>query len=133
MTPLTLDTFWPRCGPSWHSWRKLCAVILSTTYSALFLFAAICVTTGLFHPDVPHHHEKSHHHHRDDAKAPYPTGILDLCDFAHQVLMTTTWRVEQLPLVALLKGDPVKPSADLSVSAEPRIASASRAPPAPLS
>ena len=133
MKPATLHTFLPCCGASWSSWRKLWAVILSTTYSALFLFAVICIATGIFHPEVHSHHKEPHHHHSDDTNAPHPAGILDLCDFARLVLMTTAWGVEQLPLAALFKGNPVKPPAGLSVSAEPRITSGIRAPPTSLS
>lgn len=116
--------------PLWRSWRKLCALGLGTAYSTLLLFAVLCVATGAFHPDTPHDHDDSHHHHHHpDADSRSPSVRLDICEFAWQALMSTTWDTEPLPAIALLRGEPVKLPMSRGVVTAPDVSPGIRAPP----
>jgi hypothetical protein len=112
----------------WPSWRKFCALGLTVTYSTLFLFATLCLATGILHPDAHHNHNGSHHHHTD-TDTHHPSALLDICEFARQVLMTTAWSMEHVPAVTLLQGDTVKPLTVPVVCTVPNIAPSIRAPP----
>jgi hypothetical protein len=90
--------------PGWH-WQWLCALALCTTVPLLYLFASICLATGIFHHETPH----QAHHHPASPDAPHASGLPDICDFAHQALTTTvTAPVPLLPGV-LLPGEPLPP------------------------
>ena len=88
----------------WRTSCRLYALGLSVTYSVLYLFAAICLATGVFHPDIsryaPHHHGGHAHHYHAAPDAHCPTTLPDICDFALQALTTSEWRLTPtLPFV----------------------------------
>jgi hypothetical protein len=85
--------------PGWH-WQWLCALALCTTVPLLSLFAAICLATGVFHHETPH---QAHHH--TGPEAHHASGLPDVCDFAHQALMTTVAAPVPLLPGVLLSGD----------------------------
>ena len=86
-------------------WRRLCALSLSATYSALLLLASLCIATGMFHvaapPDAHHHHAGSaaHHHAAPDARPASP--VPDICDIVHQVCTALVLWTVLLPRLAL--------------------------------
>lgn len=101
---------WPR------SWRCLCALGLSTTYSVLLLLASLCVATGVFHVEAPHDahehhaHADTHHHasseaHHDSAPAAHHTPPWpDICNIVQQVFTSTILCVVPLPALGLPPG-----------------------------
>jgi len=86
--------------PGW-TWQRLCALALCATSPLLYLFASICLATGVFHHETPH---QAHHHHTSH-NAHHPAGLPDICDFAQQALTTTV--VAPVPLLprVLLPGE----------------------------
>jgi hypothetical protein len=92
--------FSPRgTGPGRH-WQWLCALALCTTVPLLYLFASICLATGVFHHETPH---QAHHHTGPDAH--HASGLPDVCDFAQQALMTTVAAPVPLLPGVLLSGE----------------------------
>jgi hypothetical protein len=85
---------WLRGRRSRWTWQRLCALALCTTSPLLYLFASICLATGIFHAAIPH---QAHHHHHTGPAAHHPAGLPDICDFAHQALTTTV--VAPVPLL----------------------------------
>jgi hypothetical protein len=85
--------------------RRLCALSLSVTYSALLLLASLCIATGMFHVAAPsdthHHHPDSaaHHHAAPDAHPASP--VPDICDIVHQVCTALVLGTVLLPRLAL--------------------------------
>jgi hypothetical protein len=85
--------------------RRLCALSLSVTYSALLLLASLCIATGMFHVAAPsdahHHHADSaaHHHAAPDAHPASP--VPDICDIVHQVCTALVLGTVLLPRLAL--------------------------------
>jgi hypothetical protein len=43
--------------PPWEIWQQVCALALCTTSPLLFLFASLCLATGIVH------HERTHQAH----------------------------------------------------------------------
>src|SRR5262245_39503941 len=79
--------------PRW-TWQRLCALALCTTSPLLYLLAALCLATGIFHHEIP---RQAHHHHHTGPEAHHPAGLPDICDFAQQALTTTV--VAPVPLL----------------------------------
>jgi hypothetical protein len=84
-----------------HSWfyahRRVYALGCSTIYVGLYLLAALCLATGVFHPAGTyqgHHHHGSHEDH--PAGARHATAWPDICDFALQTLTTIAWHNDQI-------------------------------------
>jgi hypothetical protein len=63
---------------------------LCLTSTFLFVFATVCLATGIFH-------HGGHHHHPTGSEAEPASALLDICAFAQQALLTTV-----APPVALL-------------------------------
>ena len=93
---------WLRGRRSRWTWQRLCALALCTTSPLLYLFAAICLATGIFHAAIPH---QTHHHHHTGPAAHHPAGLPDICDFAHQALTTTVVAPVSLHPSVLTPGD----------------------------
>ena len=96
---------WPRGRRTWWTWQRLGALALCTTVPLLYLFASICLATGVFHHEIPH----QAHHHPTSPDAPHAAGLPDICDFAHQALTTTVAAPVPLLPGVLLPGESLPP------------------------
>ena len=90
--------------------RWFCALGLSASYSVLYLFASLCLATGLLHPEARDHHAHSHHNHsahahRASESHPIP-ALPDMCDFTLQALMTVMGQGPYTPHFTLLQAQP---------------------------
>lgn len=93
-----------------HYWlyahARIIALGLSTIYSGLYLFAVLCLATGIFHPTVVPHSSHQHDHHEDHpATAHHGTNWPDLCDFALQTLTTPALHHNPIMPYAVLPGE----------------------------
>jgi hypothetical protein len=90
--------------------RWFCALGLSASYSVLYVFASLCLATGVFHPEARDHHAHPHHDHsahEHGASESHPLPALpDICDFTLQVLMTVMWQEPYTPRFTLLQAQP---------------------------
>ena len=125
------------CRPGHGDWRRLCALSLSATYSALLLLASLCIATGLFHgatpPDAHHHHAGSAAHHHAAPDAPPASSVPDICNIVHQVCTALVLWTVLLPTLALPQSpSPVQivrsfvdsaPSSSFSIRAPPVVIS----------
>lgn len=112
--------------------RRLYALGLSVIYGVLYLFAAFCLATGVFHPDTPqhaphHHGGHAEHHHADPAD--YPTTLPDICDFALQALTTTEGCLTHVLSLVLRQGEVLQPIAHTFILSAPSAPLSIRAPP----
>jgi hypothetical protein len=100
----------PLHSPKSSRRRWFCALGLSASYSVLYLFAALCLATGVFHPEVRDHHAHPHHDHaahEHGASESHPRPALpDICDLTLQALMTVMWQGPYTPHFALLQTQP---------------------------
>ena len=109
-----------------ETWRKACALGLSTTYASLFLLASLCFATGFFHLDVSH----DPHHHQATPDANHTSALLDICDFVLQTLMTTELQMVQFPSSVLPPVDVFALASILLTYSNPAAYHTIRAPPA---
>jgi hypothetical protein len=117
---------WLRGRRSRWTWQRLCALVLCTTSPLLYLFASICLATGIFHAAIPH---QTHHHHHAGPAAHHPAGLPDICDFAHQALTTTVVAPVPLLLSVLAPGDTLRRPRRLVLPIAPVSRHGVRAPP----
>lgn len=118
-------SFWTGRWWRWGTWRQSCALGLSATYVALFLFASLCFATGFLHlqtdHETPHHHTHSH--------ADRTAALPDLCDFAQQALLTTILQARPVFSTVLPPGDALALAPVSLTSLRPVTHHAIRAPP----
>jgi len=91
-------------------YRWFSALGLSASYSILYVFASLCLGTGLFHPAARDHHAHPHHDHSahehgTSESRPMP-ALPDICDFTLQALMTVMWQGQYTPRFTLLQAQP---------------------------
>ena len=127
--------------------RRFCAAALSAVYVALYVAAALCLGTGVFHPEVAdqtashghHDHGHSHHGHHhgpaaDDGDTTPSAALPDICDFSIQALTEPVYPIEYQSLHVLSRIEIVSLGHDQVIPILLRLGRRSRAPPldAPL-
>lgn len=87
---------------------------MGVAYCALYLFASLCLATGMFHPESSHiaHHTHTDHesHHHTDQHGQRTMFPPDVCDFILCVMTTTVWHSTSVPSVSLFRGRLVSPA-----------------------
>jgi len=118
-------------------WRRLCALSLSATYSALLLLASLCIATGMFHaaapPDAHHHHAGSAAHHHAAPDAHHTSAGPDICDIVHQACTALVLWTVLLPTLALLQSPVAVQIVHSFIDSTPSSPFSIRAPPVVIS